>query len=128
MVEFVARKSTWRVVSFWWIVSCIFIIPIPILIYRIIAAQYEIITFYNDKIVLEKGLLNKSKRTIAYTGVFSVSMSQSLWQKLFNYGNVAVDLVGNNDLNTDYIKDPQKLVNYLETKVVRKENVLTYMN
>ena len=128
MVEYVAKKSTWRVISFLWIVSCIFIIPIPILIYRIVAAQYEKITFYNDKIVLEKGLLNKSKKTIAYTGVFSVSMSQTLWQKLFDYGNVTVDLVGNNDINTDYIKDPQKLVNYLETKVVRKENVLTYMN
>ena len=128
MVEYVAKKTTWRVISFLWIVSCILIIPIIIIIYRIIAAQYETITFYSDKIVIQKGLLNKREETIAYTGVFSVSMSQTFWQSLFDYGDVKVDLVGNNDLNTRYIKHPKQLVAYLKTRVVKKENILTYMN
>lgn len=128
MVEYVATKTKWRAVSFWGIVSCILIIPIFILVFRLIAADKEKMTFYNDRVVIEKGLINKSQKTIAYTGVFSVSMSQSLWGKIFNYGHVKVDLVGNNDINTRYIKNPQKLVEYLETKIVNKKNVVTYMN
>ena len=128
MVEYVATKTKWRAVSFWGIVSCILIIPIFILVFKLIAADKEKMTFYNDRVVIEKGLINKSQKTIAYTGVFSVSMSQSLWGKIFNYGHVKVDLVGNNDINTRYIKNPQKLVEYLETKIVNKKNVVTYMN
>ena len=54
MQEYVAKKSAWCCISFWWIVSCILIIPIIFLVFRILAAKAETITFYSDKVVWEK--------------------------------------------------------------------------
>ena len=128
MKEFEAKKSAWGAVSFWSIVLCIFIIPIFVLILRIYAYKKETITFYKDKIVVKKGLINVSEKTFAFTGVFSVDVSQSLSGRLFNYGNLDIDFVGRNDINTKYIKDPIGLKNYLETKIVQRNAIHTFMN
>ena len=128
MVEYVAKKSIWKALSFWWIVaSIILIIPIFVVIYRIIAVQYDKIIFYKDKIVIQKGLLNTTKKTIAFTGVFAVSYDQTFWQRICNYGDVKVDVVGAHNIDTTYIKDPKQLVSYLRRKIVKKENVVTFM-
>ena len=79
-----ARKSVCSVITFWRILACILIIPLIVLIFRIIAAKKEVITFYEDKIVYEKGWLNKSKKNFAFTGVFSVDTNQPLFGRLFN--------------------------------------------
>ena len=128
MVEYVAKKSIWKALSFWWIVASIFLlIPIFIVIYRIIAVQYDKIIFYKDKIVIQKGLFNTTRKTIAFTGVFAVSYDQTFWQRICNYGDVKVDVVGAHNIDTTYIKDPRQLVSYLRRKIVKKENVVTFM-
>ena len=88
----------------------------------------ETITFYKDKIVVKKGLINISEKTFAFTGVFSVDINQSLAGRLFNYGNLDIDFVGKNDINTKYVKDPKGLKSYLETKIVQRNNIHTFMN
>ncbi len=128
MVEFVAKKSVWSVISFWRIVSCILIIPAIILIFKIVAAKKETITFYADKVVIKKGWLNTTEKTFVFVGVFSVDISQSLLGKIYNYGSLEVDFVGKYDINTTYIKDPKALKKYLESKIVEKTNVHTYVN
>ena len=121
------RKSAWSVITFWRIVLCIFIIPLIVLIFRIIAAKHEVITFYEDKVVHEKGWLSKSKKNFAFTGVFGVNTYQSLAGRIFNYGHVSIDFVGKTDINTRYVKNPKQLVEFLETKIVKKEQVTTHM-
>ena len=128
MIEFEVKKSAWSVVNFWWIIACILVIPAIILVFRIIAAKKERIIFYADKIVVKKGWLNISEKSFAFTGVFSVDISQTLIGRIFNYGTLEVDFVGRNDINTNFVTDPRKLKEYLESKIVKKQNVHTYMN
>lgn len=128
MVEFEAKKSGWSAVNFWWIVSCILIIPAIILIFRIIAAKKETITFYADKVVVKKGWLNTSEKTFVFVGVFSVNISQSLIGKIYNYGTLEVDFAGKNDINTTFIKNPRELKKYLESKIIKQGNVYTHIN
>lgn len=127
MEEFVVRKSVWGVVTFWSVLACILIIPIFILIIRILLIKQEKITFYSDKIVVEKGLLNKSTKKFAFTGVFNVDLYQPLMGRICNYGNLTVDFVGKTDLDTRFVKNPQAVVSYLETKIVKKSQVSTHM-
>ncbi len=127
MEEFVAKKSAWGAVTFWGVVACILIIPIIVLVFRILIIKQEKITFYEDRIVVEKGLFSKSQKKFAFTGVFSVDIYQSLWGRWFNYGNLNVDFVGKCDINTKCIKNPQAFVDYLETKIVKKQQVTTHM-
>lgn len=127
MKELVVKKSAWGVVNFWSIVLCILIIPIFVLVYRIIRIKQERITFYNDKVVVEKGLLNKSKKTFAFTGVFRVDINQSLIGRMFNYANLEVDFAGKTDIDTNYVSNPKEVVAYLENKMIKKNNVTTHV-
>lgn len=128
MAEFVAKKSVCSVINFWSVVSCILIIPAIILAFRIIEVKKETITFYSDKVVIKKGWLNTSEKTFVFVGVFSVDITQTLLGNIFNYGSLKVDFVGKHDINTTYIKNPRALKEYLETKIVEKNNVHTYVN
>ena len=127
MEKFVVKKSAWKVVNFWSIVLCILIIPIIVLVFEILAAKKETITFYEDKIVVEKGFLSRSESSFVFAGVFSVNIKQSLWGRIFNYGDLSVDFVGKNDINTTYIKNPKAVKQFLESKIVKKASVQTHM-
>ena len=40
---------------------------------------------------------------------------------------MSIDFVGKTDINTRYVKNPKQLVEFLETKIVKKEQVTTHM-
>ena len=124
--DYVAKKSGWSAVSFLWILSCILVIPAIVLVFRIIAAKHYEIEFYQDKIIIKSGWLNKKKKQMVFMGVTSTSTEQSLWGQLCNYGTVIVDCVGKWDVNsTTYIKNPEKLEAYLQTRIVKVQPVAT---
>ena len=108
--------------SFWGVVSCILIIPIFVLIYRMMEANRYRIEFYDDKIIVCSGLLDTHKRVSAFVGVAAVSYTQTLFGRMFDYGDVHVDCAGKWDINTSYIKDPEGLEAYLQTKIVSAAN------
>lgn len=116
--NFVAKKSVMSELSFWKILSCILIIPIFILVFRIIAVKKFRIEFYDDKIVTYKGLINTSKKQCVFMGVTASSVSQNMFGHIFNYGDVTVDCVGKWDVDTTYIKNPGELDAYLQTKII----------
>lgn len=117
--NFVSTKSVFSVISFWKILSCILIIPIFVLIFKIIAVKKYRIEFYDDKVITYSGLFNKSKKQSVFMGVTASSVNQTLWGRLFNYGNVSVDCVGKWDIDTRYIKNPNELDAYLQTKIIQ---------
>lgn len=116
--NYTATKSAISAISFWGIVSCILIIPIFILIFKIIAVKKYRIEFYDDKIVTYSGLINTSKKQSVFMGVTSSSINQTLLGHIFNYGDVTVDCVGKWDVDTTYIKNPKALDEYLQTKII----------
>lgn len=117
--NYVAKKSAWQVWSFGSILLCFLIVPIIVQVFRTITVKKYRLEFYDDKIVIKSGWLNTKTRQMAFMGVTSVSVEQSLWGKLFGYGNVAVDCVGKWDVNsTTYIKNPDRLEKYLQTRIV----------
>ena len=125
--NYVAKKSVCSVLSFGWLVSCIFILPIFVLIFRILAIKKYQIEFYDDKIITYSGLFNISKKQTVFMGVTATSLSQSVFGRMFNYGNVSVDCVGKWDVDTSYIKDPNGLVDYLETKIIKAPNTTQFI-
>ena len=117
--NYVAKKSACTVISFWWIIGSILIIPLIIMIFRIIAVKKYKIEFYDDKIVIYSGLINTNKKQVVFMGVTVTSVSKTLIGHIFNYGDVSVDCVGKWDVDTTGIKNPQALENYLQTKIVK---------
>lgn len=126
--NYVAKKSAWSAVSFLWILSCVLIIPIFIIACRIITVKKFSLEFYDDKIVIKSGWLNTKKKQMAFMGVTAVEVEKTLWGNLFGYGTVMVDCVGKWDVNfTTYIKNPEKLERYLQSRIVNVTRAVNNM-
>ena len=117
--EYVAKKSKLhaftplRILFFW------LIIPIFVIIFDMIKLSKETIEFYEDKVIQRSGIISKKEKRAAFTGVLGVSISQSVMGRMFNYGDVRIDIPGTWDINTYGIKAPRDLQNYLETRLVK---------
>ena len=118
--NYTAKKSAWECVNFYWIIACILIIPLIVLICRITAVKKFSMEFYDNKIIIKKGWLNTSEDQITFMGVTAVSVQQSFWGSICGYGTVKVDCVGQKwDIaTTSYIKNPEALKRYLQTRMV----------
>ena len=112
--NYVAKKSAASVLSFWLIVFFWLVIPLIIQIARIVSAKCYSIEFYDNKIIVKSGVLNKNERQSVFAGVYSVSVSQSLAGRILGYGDISVDCPGRWDVDTVGIKNPADLKNYLE--------------
>ena len=121
--NYVAKKSAWEVINFWWIISCILILPILIIALRVITVKKYTLSFYDDKIIVESGWLNKNKRQVVFMGITGISVSQGLWGQICNYGDVQIDAVGKWDVDTTNIIDPKGLEAYLQTKTAKMNQV-----
>lgn len=118
--NYVAKKSAWGAVSIWSILFCWLIIPIFVMIFKIIALKAESIEFYDGKVVQKSGILSKREKQSLLTNVTSVSVNQSLWGRIFNYGDVKVDLIGKWDIDTVGISRPNELKAFLEDYLSNK--------
>lgn len=126
--NYVAKKSIAAVLSFWSVVLCILVIPLIVLIFRIIAVKKQRIEFYDDKVITYRGLINTSKKQTAFMGVTSTVVNQSLFGHIFNYGNVEIDCVGVWDIDTKYVKNPQELEQYLQTKIIKSSQATQHIH
>lgn len=126
--NYVAKKSAWEAVTFWRVVLFWLIVPLIIMIADIIRLKSESIEFYDDKIIQKSGIFSRNEKKSVFTGVVSVGVQQSFWGRIFNYGDVNVDVMGKWDINTKGISNPRKLQEYLEGYIVSKKsfaNVIT---
>ena len=112
--NYVIKKSAWSVIKWWHIVFGIFIIPLIIMIVKIINIKDESISFYNNKVVHRSGILSKNEKTTILTRVLSVTVRQTFWGRIFNYGTIYVDMMGKWDISMRGIKNPMGAKAYLE--------------
>ena len=126
--NYVATKSAWKAVTFGRVFFFWLIIPLIVMIVDIMVRKNERIEFYDDKIVVKSGVLTKKEQKTMFSGVLSVSIEQSLWGRMFHYGNVKVDVMGKWDVDLDSVCKPKELEAYLETKIVSRSaftNIVT---
>ena len=112
--NYVMKKSAWSVIRPWHILLSFLIVPLIIMIVQIINIKDETISFYKNRVVIKCGIFNKQERTTIMTPVLSVTVKQTFWGRIFNYGTVYVDVVGKWDINMRGVKDPLKAKRYLE--------------
>jgi uncharacterized membrane protein YdbT with pleckstrin-like domain len=108
------RKSAWSVIRPWHILLGFLIVPLIIMIVKIINVKDDKIAFYNNKVVQTSGIFSKYEKTNILTRVLSVTVKQTFWGRIFNYGNVYIDVVGKWDINMRGVKNPMEAKAYLE--------------
>ena len=108
--EYVAKKSAFleldiRLLLLFWL-----IVPLIMQICKIVLAKRTVIEFYPDKIITKKGFFNIRQTETAFEGISSVSIQQTFWGKIFNYGTVVCQGTNHNNVtftnvkNAEYIK------------------------
>lgn len=113
--NYVMKRSAWSVIRPWHILLFFLVIPLLIMIWKIINVKDETISFYNNRVVEKSGILAKNEKTTVLTRMLSVSIHQTFWGRIFNYGDIHVDVIGKWDVNMNGIKKPKKAKKFLET-------------
>ena len=121
--NYVMRKSGWSVVRPWHILLCFLIVPLIIMIVKIINVKDDTISFYNNRIVQRSGIFSKYEKTTVLTRVLSVTVKQTFWGRIFNYGTIYVDVVGKWDINMKGIKNPMEAKAYLERMALSSRTI-----
>ena len=112
--NYVMKRSAWSVIRPWHLLLFFLIVPLIIMIIKIINVRDDTISFYNNKVVQRSGVFSKYEKTNVLTRVLSVTVKQTFWGRLFNYGTVYVDVVGKWDINMSGVKNPMEAKAYLE--------------
>lgn len=99
------------------ILFCWLVFPLIILICWIIKnASFKYI-ISTEKIESRSGIFNTKSQKQIITKVLSVSETQSLGGKIFNYGTVCINLVGKNDFYIKDCKNHKKVVEFFEQMI-----------
>lgn len=112
--NYVMKKSAWSVVRPWHILLFFLVVPLIIMIVKIINIKDESISFYNNKVVQRYGIFSKNEKTTIMTPVLSVTVKQTFWGRICNYGTIYIDVVGKWDIQMRGIKRPWQAKEYLE--------------
>lgn len=115
---YIAKKSKLCSFSLLRILFCWLIIPIILIIIDILKTNVEKVEFFDKKVTERNGLISKNEKETTFKGVVSVNVQQSFWGRIFNFGDVYIDLVGKNNLHLEKIAKPYELKKFLETKIV----------
>lgn len=116
--NYVVRKSAWGAVTFWRVVLFWLIIPLIIMIIDIINLKCQRVEFYDNHVIIKTGVLSRNENKSVFPAIESVTSRQSLWGRIFNYGDVFVDVVGRWDINLRGICNPEGLKAYLSDKTI----------
>lgn len=91
------------------------LIPLFSLWVDVINVKDETISFYGNKVVHKCGIFKKEEHTNILTHVLSVKVKQSFWERVFGYGTITIDVMGQWDIDMSGIKNLKKAKAYLET-------------
>ena len=120
---YVMKKSAWSVIRPWHLLLFFLIVPLIIMIIKIINIKDETVSFYQNKVIIKSGIFSKHERTTILTPVLSVTVKQTFWGRIFNYGNIYVDVVGKWDIDMHGVKDPMEAKRFLESFVANGDSV-----
>ena len=122
--NYVAKKSAWSAVTLFRVLFFWLIVPLIIMIVDIIIKKHEVIEFYDDYFIKKSGVLSKQEERAALIGVIGVSVSQTIWGRICNYGDVYIDFVGGAwDESTSNLANPNGLKNYLEPLISKSSKL-----
>ena len=119
--KYTATRSALSEFSFLICILLLVLGLIPGIIYIVVknlSAHRCQVIFYDDKYVMKSGVINTQEDESAFKGVLSVSVNQSLKGKMFNFGDVKIDVVGASNIFLTGVKDPEALKKYLQSRKV----------
>lgn len=128
--NYTIKKSAWTSITLFRILFIWLIIPAILIIADIIKAKCDRIEFYDDKVIHKSGVLDKNEKQIVLTNIVSVSINQTFKGRLFNYGDINVNFLGNNSLSClgRSVANPTKAKQYIEDLIPQNKPMIQIMS
>ena len=126
--EYVIKKSSWKAVNWWEILFIWTIIPIIIIIIRIIVLKNDKTYFCENRIICKYGVLSKHETETAFIGTSAISVDQSLFGRIFKFGEIHIDVIGKWKVTIKGAKRPMEAKEFLCKYIVNKEDVKAVLN
>lgn len=86
---------------------------------KILVAKSRIYVFYPDKVLVKSGILSLREDTVFLSKVLAVRYRQTFAGRIFGYGDVLIDQLGDNDFFCRRISHPRKLAEAMMPYVTR---------
>lgn len=80
------RPSQWT--NFWWFLSCILVLPIPVAIYKWLALRCTSFTLTTQRLRLSTGILTKRFDDLELYRVKDLTMEQPIVQRILGLGTI----------------------------------------
>ena len=77
-----------QVKNFWPFVSCLLVLPIPWALYRWLEVKTTTYKLTTERLIAERGILNKTTDTLELYRVRDLQVTQPFWTRLFGLENV----------------------------------------
>lgn len=113
------KRSVWAEMTFLKVILFWLIIPI---IVAIVVAKNYVVKISKTTILVESGVFNKNKEEYAVAGITNISVSQSFWGRICNYGTLDISLAGNKRVSLMGIKGPNEVKLFLNEKLTKTAN------
>ncbi len=102
-----------RDTSYWmWVVSAV------VLVVGIKIPEFErfTTTYYinPESVIIEKGIFSKRRTFMLINNIVDVDLRQSFWQRMFNYGDLAIHTFNDETVNIGSINNPEKILPLIE--------------
>lgn len=125
--NYVITKSAWKAFALWRILLIWTIIPIFIILIHILVLKADRTYFYDDKVISKSGILSKHIKETSFVGISAICVDQSLWGRIFNYGDLYIDVVGRWKVAIKGVKKPMATREFLAQYIVTKEEVNSFI-
>ena len=125
--NYVITKSAWKAFTLWRVLLIWTIIPIFIILIHIWILKSEKTYFYEDRIISKSGILSKHVKETSFVGVSAICVDQTLGGRIFNFGDLHIDVVGRWKVTIKGVKKPIEAREFLVDYLVRKGEVTSVM-
>lgn len=126
--NYVITKSALKAFTLWRILFIWTIIPIFIILIHIWILKRDKTYFYDDKIISKSGLVSKHIKETSFVGISTVRIDQSLWGRMFRFGDLYIDIIGKWDIKISGAKHPEIAREFLSQYIVSKENITSIIS
>ena len=126
--NYVVTKSAWKAFNLWKILFIWTIIPIFIIIINVFVLKNDKTYFYEDRIISKSGVLSKHEKEASFVGVSAICIDQSLWGRIFKFGDLRVDVVGKWKVTIKGVKNPVQAKEFLSQYIVKKESITSVIH
>ncbi len=109
--------SQWK--NFWWFVSCLLVIPIPIAFWKWLEVKNHVFTLTSERLLTERGVMNRVKDTLELYRVRDIQTLMPFWPRMFGLQHIQLLTtdISSERVVLDHIPDSANLPDLLRKQV-----------